>query len=129
MEAIFSYKSLAPNFAALIGCIPTLIGATAIVRPESVLSILEFPPAKTPDAQKLTDSLSRIFGARALATGLLVLAIRFRGDRELLGWAMLILALLPFVDGVVSLQQIGGGAWRHWALVPLMIGISACLLN
>ncbi|KAH8893963.1 hypothetical protein GQ53DRAFT_745366 [Thozetella sp. PMI_491] len=118
-----------PNTAAFIGLVPTLLGFSALVWPRSVLTNFEFPAPKTPDGLRLSDSLCQLFGVRDVALGLMVLVIRLRGDRVMLGQSLLLGALLPLGDGAVSLSHIGGGAWKHWAFIPVMVAVGGALMG
>ncbi|KAH8898828.1 hypothetical protein GQ53DRAFT_742013 [Thozetella sp. PMI_491] len=129
MASFFSGPNVLPNIATGIAVIPTLFGINAMVNPRSMLTISNIPHPKTPEAQKLTDNLIRLFGSRDFITGALVFSIRAYGSRELLGQAMLLTALLPVADGFFGLSQTGGGLMMHWPIVPVIVGVGCALLG
>lgn len=128
--SIFSSQSrFLPNLACGIAAIPICIGLSGLLRGRAILAAVDFPQGSTPEAQSLADALTRMFAVRNVVIGSIVLAIRYRGDRKLLGWATMILTLDAIVDGLVSLNLTGGGGWNHFPIVPFTVGIGAGLLG
>ncbi|KAH8894550.1 hypothetical protein GQ53DRAFT_820923 [Thozetella sp. PMI_491] len=115
-RAQFFYK-----LARFLPAIPFLLGVNGLFRPESGLAVFEFPAPATPEAKKLTYNLIRIYASRNVVIGLLTFAVSLRGDRKLMGWMIPICTISGIVDGFVSLDQIGTGAFNHWPLVPIAL--------
>jgi len=129
MSIISSRSLLLPNLAGFLGALPLLIGINGLPRPKALPASVEFSAPTIPEAQKLADALTRIFAARNTVIGLICSAIWYRGDRKLLGWAMVMLNFFPIVDGFVSLDLIGGGLWNHFPVGPIKFGLRARLLG
>ena len=128
--SIFSSRSqLLPNLAGFLGAAPLGIGISGLLRPSAVLASVNFPAPTTPEAQKLANALTRLFAARNIVISLICLAVWHRGDRKLLGWAMVIVSFYPLVDTLVSLDLIEGGLWYHLPVVPIALGLGAGLLG
>lgn len=104
-------SQLLPNTAAVFGLIPCALGLNAILRPRSALQIFQFPLPASADAQKLTDNLLRIYGARDVSIGLATLIAWYFDDRNILGWTIISGCIVTTVDGWVSKIQIGRGEW------------------
>jgi len=104
-------SQLLPNTAAVFGLIPCALGINAILRPRTALDIFQFPLPTSPEAQKLTDNLLRIYGARDISMGLATLIAWYFDDRKVLGWLMISGCVVTTVDGWVSRMQIGKAEW------------------
>lgn len=124
-----SRSQLLPNLAALFAAIPIWIGINGLLRPAATIASVDYPAPTTPEAQKLADALTRLFAARNIVIGLVGVAIRYRGDRKLFGWAMLIVSFTPLVDALVSLDLIGRGVWYHLPFMAIALGLGAGLLG
>ncbi|RDW69210.1 hypothetical protein BP6252_08230 [Coleophoma cylindrospora] len=129
MFILSSQSLLLPRIAAGVGAMPLLIGINGLLRPQAVFASVDFPTPTTPEAQRLADAMIRLLSARNIVIGLTTSAIWYRGDRKLLGWAMMILGIFPAIDGAVSLDLIGGGLKHHLPVVPVVFGLGAGLLG
>ncbi|RDW80333.1 hypothetical protein BP5796_05031 [Coleophoma crateriformis] len=129
MSILSSQSPLLPRIAAGVGAIPLLIGINGLLRPRALFASADFPTPTTPESQRLADAMMRLTAARNIVIGLTSSAIWYRGDRKLLGWAMMILSVFPAIDGAVSLDLIGGGLRHHLPVVPVALGLGAGLLG
>jgi hypothetical protein len=128
--SIFSPQSRTlPNVACVFAAIPFFLGINGLLKPRAFIATVDFPAPTTPEAEKLADALTRLFAARNVVVGSICCAIWYRGDRKLLGAAMIIESFSALVDGLVSLDLIGGGGWYHFPIIPVFIGIGAGLLG
>lgn len=128
--AISSSRSqLLPNLAGFVGAIPFFIGISGLLKPSDLLASAGFPAPTTLEAQKIADAITRLYAVRNTVIGLISSAIWYRGDRKLLGWAMIIMSISPVVDALISLDLIGGGMWNHLPIVPITVGLGAGLLG
>lgn len=120
---------LLTNTAFLFGLIPTALGINAILRPRSALTILQFARPKDAEAGKLVDNLMRIYGSRDIVVGLPVLIAWYLGDRQMLGWMMVIQAVIPFVDAWATRLQNGRGEWNHLPVGFVGLGLGGGILG
>ena len=122
LSQIPSYGAVA--LALIIG-IP---GAIAVLRPLPTLNaVFRFSAPPTVDGRRITSSLARLCGVRDLYAGLTMLAIWYRGDRVLLGWALLFAVGVAAVDAWVTRLQLGRDEWSHWIAV-LFLGVTGATL-
>lgn len=91
--------------------------------------MVDFPAPTSPESQRLADAMTRLYAWRNVAIGLLCSAIWYRGDRKLLGVAMIITSSSAVVDALVSQDLIGGGVWNHLPIVPIVAGVGIGLLR
>lgn len=117
------------NAAAVLNILPVAAGINAVLRPASGLALLGFPPPPEPRAEKLSFSLTRMYGVRQAVLGLSGLALWWAGEHRLMGVLMLVNAPVAIVDGFVSRWQTGGGEWGHWGFIPLGLVLTAGLLG
>jgi len=121
-------SQLLPNVAGVAGLVPCALGINAMLRPRSGLQILDFPPPKDKDSQRLVDNLMLMYGARDLAVGVPVLLAWYL-DRRALGWLMFVNAIIPCVDAWAAKRQNGKGVWMHLPFAALGVGLGAALLK
>ena len=115
--------------ATAITLLPGLLGINILLNPGGMMKAVEFPvPADAPN-RALSFSLMRMFGIRNISVSVLVMLIRSTGDEKLLGLSLVPLASMALLDGLMSKSLIGHGQWNHWALVPVLGGLSAGLLG
>ncbi|KAL1858861.1 hypothetical protein Daus18300_009859 [Diaporthe australafricana] len=118
------------NGTAVLNILPTLSGLYGVARPASALGVLGFPiPAGPPEAQKLSLSMTRMYGVRQATMGLASLALWWSGEHRLMGVLMLVNTPVAIVDGFVSRWQVGGGEWGHWGFIPLGLVLTIGLLR
>jgi hypothetical protein len=124
-----SQSQLLPNIAVFLGSIPGLIGINGLLRPAAVIEAVQFPIPTATEPKELAFALTRLLAARNTVISMTLLAIWYRGDRKLLGWAMLLLGSFPVVDAMVSYNLIGGGLGNHLPVVPVALGLGVALLR
>lgn len=122
-------STLLPNLATLLGLIPALLGLKFLLNPRSVIAELGVPEPTSPSALALTDTLTQVYATRNIVVALTLLAIRLRGDRKLLGIAMLVGSFMPLMDGLAMKMNLDEGEWKHLPLVPVMLGLGVGLLR
>lgn len=113
--------------ANIFGTIWIGFGVNAILRPRNAFATFEFDLPSSAADQKLVESLMIICGARILFMGLATYFTAWFGTRKACGWTLIAGAGVAGVDGVVSLQQIGGGQWKHWDYAPIIFVVGALL--
>lgn len=114
---------------AIVGAIPFLLGINALVRPTSVLSMLNVTPPKDLEDQKKVRGLIQMYGARDISMGAAILVGWYFGNPTTFGWIVLASLPMVLVDGYVSKELTGGGEWQHWPMAPVMAGVGAGLLG
>ncbi|KAF2666933.1 hypothetical protein BT63DRAFT_427352 [Microthyrium microscopicum] len=129
MSILSPQSSFLPNIACGIAVIPLGAGILGLIRGRHLLPLVNFPLGSTPEAQKADDSLTRLFAVRNVVIASLMFSIRYRGDRQLLGAATIIMSMTALVDGLVSLDWIGGGTLNHLPFVPFAIAVGSGLLG
>jgi hypothetical protein len=116
----------AVGLALIIG-IP---GAVAVARPLPTLgSVFKFSAPNTVEGRRITSSLARLCGIRDLCANLTLLAIWYRGDRELLGWSLLFATGVVVVDSWVTRLQLGRNEMSHWIATLCLGGTGAVLVG
>ena len=119
------------NTAACISMIPCILGICILISPQWGLDLLHFPTPTNAKDRTLVHGLMRMFAARNLAIGTLMLTIWQYGEGlarlTLLGLGMLATFPMAATDGWVSKVVTGGGQWQSWALVPVNAGIGLLL--
>ncbi|KIX08630.1 uncharacterized protein Z518_03287 [Rhinocladiella mackenziei CBS 650.93] len=113
--------------ANLIALIWVAIGANAMVRPRSGLEIFQFPLPASPEARNLVDNLMIIYGVRDVFMGVAMYAAVIFGTNKALGWITIAASAVAYVDGFVSIAQIGGGQWNHWGYAPVLTVVGSLL--
>ncbi|KEF59225.1 uncharacterized protein A1O9_04069 [Exophiala aquamarina CBS 119918] len=113
--------------ANIFGTIWIGFGVNAMLRPRAAFAIFEFDLPSSAADQKLVESLMIIYGARDLFMGLATYFTAWFGTRKACGWTLIAGAGVAGVDGLVSLQQIGGGQWNHWGYAPMIFVVGALL--
>ncbi|KAK9776113.1 hypothetical protein AB5N19_12093 [Seiridium cardinale] len=122
-------SSLLFNAGALFGTIPGFIGIKGLLTPHELLTAVDFPAPTTPESHQLAGGLMRLQSARNIVISSICVAIWYRGDRKLLGTALLLLSFSPIVDALVSWKLIGGGLWNHLPVVPILFAFGVGLLR
>jgi len=118
------------NAAAAFAVFPTLVGVVGIFAPRPVLAVaFDVEARKASQDQKLVDNLMRLFSARDLFLGGSCFAAWYNGDEQTLGALLILAAGVVTMDGWVQKDQVGCGAWKHWSVVPGLVGIGAGLLG
>lgn len=118
------------NAAALLALFPTIMGAAILVKPDIIADL--YPGAKMPSNpadNQLVKTTTRMFAVRDIFLGGATLGPWYLGDDRMMGVMMLMGAAVVFVDGQIAHVQSGHGRLLHWALVPVMGGLSAGLLG
>lgn len=121
-QSIRSVRSpVLSNVAAIVALLTTLFGAFAMLDPRTALKTgFSNEPPVTLEAQTLTDSLMRVFGARDMFLGLAVLGAWYNDDRKSLAWLCLLGTGVTMVDGLEQRKMGGGSPWSHWAATIIM---------
>lgn len=113
--------------ANIFGTIWLGFGVNAMMRPLNAFSVFEFDLPSSAADQKLVASLMVIYGARDLFMGLATYFTAYFGSQKACGWTLMAGAAVAGVDGLVCLQQIGGGQWNHWGYAPMVFATGALL--
>ena len=104
-------------------------GLNGILRPRNALEFFEFDPPASAADQKLVDSLMIIYGARDIFMGLAIYSAAYFGNRKSLGWILIAVSGVAFVDGAVCRAQVGKGEWNHWSYAPILTAVGSVLLG
>jgi hypothetical protein len=113
------------NVGGAIGVIPGIFGLLMLFNPAGALEHAQWALPKDPYAQRLAKTLLRQSGSRNAVLGAVLGLLWRNGDPVLLAQGLVLGSAMPLWDGVLSRQLIGGGEWKHWAYVPLVLG-TAC---
>ncbi|KAI9925769.1 hypothetical protein ASPWEDRAFT_52659 [Aspergillus wentii DTO 134E9] len=115
-------------FGTIIGTICIAFGINAILRPSSALSFFEFDYPTTLAEKTLIDNMLIIYGARDVLMGLAAYITAYYDGRAL-GWTLLAISGVAYVDGFVCWRN-GGGEWNHWGYAPVVsvagVGLLGC---
>lgn len=104
---------------AAFGVIPIAFGINCIVNKEAALAFFELDYPVLPDQRHVVDVLMVVYGYRDIFMGLAILAPAYFGNRRALGWIMLSVSSVAFVDGWVCYSMVGKGAMNHWVRLDL----------
>lgn len=87
------------NIAASLGAFIVVNNAYALMRPQSALAQLSFPPPLSPADQDLVHGLTRMHAATRVVVGASTLATWWYGNYKALGWQSVAGILMAIVDG------------------------------
>jgi hypothetical protein len=127
-SSLLSQSSSLPIAANVFGTIFISFGINAILRPISALSFFEFKPPTSAADKKLVDSLMVVYGARDIFMGLAICIAAYFGERNSLGWILIVASGVAFVDGAICWGN-GKGEWNHWGYAPMLTAVGAVLLG
>jgi hypothetical protein len=121
----FMHNAIPLSLAALIALGIVVIGCIYLISPERAVGSFGLkPPASDAD----THAWLRLKGIRDVAAGLLVLTLMLTADRQSLGIALLVLAVIPFGDMSIILGS-GGSKSKAFSVhgvtcaVILVVGL------
>lgn len=111
---------------AAFGTIFIAFGVNAIVRPAHALTFFEFEYPTAVADRKLVDHLMVVYGARDIFMGVAAYIATRCGSHKALGWTLLAISGVAYVDGAVCRIN-GHGEWNHWGYAPVIavVGILA----
>jgi hypothetical protein len=118
------------------------LGVNALFNPRGALAMWGFPhPGAVPSPPssssasakeiidtpegKLAESLMMLYGSRTSALGVALLSTSYWGSHRACTAVVWCSTFIAFMDGFVSLRQIGGGQWNHWGFVSQVLGSCA----
>lgn len=107
-----------PNVAAMFNLMSVITGLVSLVRPRTLLDMLEFKLPVAAQYQKFAVALLRLRSLRDLFMGTSSLAVWYSGNRKLYGIIVLLGSAVALGDGFVQKQHLGRGEWKHWASCP-----------
>ena len=125
----FMLNAMPLSLAALIAGGIMVIGCFYLVSPERISGTFGLkPPASDAD----TRAWLRLKGIRDLVAGLVVLTMMLTGDRQSLGIALLVLAIIPLGDMSIILGS-GGSKSRafsiHGVTCAVMLVVGPLLIH
>lgn len=125
-----SHSPLALNLTAGFGVFQLTLGLTGVFRPQTMLSVwgVETSVTSAKD-QTLIEALMQLYGARNIALGIMILAVRNLGDSRTLGACVLADSIVALVDGFAQKKATRGGQWKHWSFLPIGGGLAMALLG
>ena len=116
-----------PIAASVFGTITVGFGINALLRPTNALTFFEMdPPAGAADKQ-LVEALMIVYGVRDIFMGLATYSAAYFGSRKSLGWILIAVSGVAFVDGAVCKAYVGKGEWNHWGYAPAVMAVGALL--
>ncbi|KAK8097040.1 hypothetical protein PG999_012984 [Apiospora kogelbergensis] len=119
------------NTAGVFGLVPLAFGLRSLSMPASVLTstgLASGANASKPD-HALPRGLLRMVGMRNIVVSLTLSLCWYRGQREIQGAIVLLMGLMPLVDGFAFKEAVGDREWEHWGFVPVLIGLGAGVLG
>ncbi|GIZ46830.1 hypothetical protein CKM354_000993900 [Cercospora kikuchii] len=117
------------KIAGLGAFFPLTLGLIGTFSPYSGFKLFGLPEPTTPQAKKQGANLMMFWGSRDVYMGLTALAAWYEGAGRVLGWLYLCGTLVAISDGVQSVRETGGGAWKHVMWCPVVVGIAGGLLG
>ena len=109
---------------AVIGVVPFAFGVIALLKPLSMAPGMALK-ITTPEGRKIAEDMYKVYAARNITLGSVLLTAVYFGNRQVMGVGMLGAALMAFIDGAVTGSNKKGGEWQHWPLVPVGLGLAA----
>lgn len=107
----------------IVSVIPGLIGVQTLLQPEAVLTKAGFfVPEKARDKQ-LACSLLRFHGLRNVIVSGLLATIWSAGDDNLMSAGLCGALAMCVGDGFIARSLMGEGAWNHWGIAPVLVGL------
>ena len=115
------------RIALMMGLFPLLAATGFLVVPQLTSTMCGFPVPTTASHHSYVLLLS----AREAYMGLLAVVLWWRGEVRALGWALLLLSVVPAVDGCVALQHgvTNLQALGHWGSIAAAAGMGYTLIN
>ncbi|KAF2209230.1 hypothetical protein CERZMDRAFT_100742 [Cercospora zeae-maydis SCOH1-5] len=126
---LHSQSPLLFKIAGLGSLFPLSLGLIGTIAPYSGFKIFSLPEPSTPQARKQGADLMMFWASRDVYMGLTALAAWHEGAGRVLGWLYLCGTLVAISDGVQSVRETGGGAWKHVMWCPVVVGIGGGLLG
>ncbi|KAK5681732.1 hypothetical protein LTS10_006265 [Elasticomyces elasticus] len=120
----FQNSPLLMNTGLVVSVLPIGLGSLALFSPHYMFTkMFEFPlPASKADQAVALNNM-RSFGIRDIFMGGACLGAWYKGDKEFLGYLLLLGAGAATVDGFAQKGAVGHGQWtKHWMFVPVMAG-------
>ncbi|KAL4865122.1 hypothetical protein BDV12DRAFT_188378 [Aspergillus spectabilis] len=114
--------------ASTFGTIFIGFGINAFVRPEHALSFFELQYPVSRAEQSVVNNLIYAYGARDVFMGLTAYIAVFFGNSISLGWTLLAISGVAYVDGIICWAN-GDGQWNHWGYAPMVTVVGALLLG
>ncbi|KAL2850276.1 hypothetical protein BJY01DRAFT_134238 [Aspergillus pseudoustus] len=117
------------HYAAVAsGAIAILFGFNALFRPEHAMTFFEFDYPTAPAEKSVMDKIMYVYGTRDILLGMSCIIAGVAGNRKTLGWTMLNLSAMAWVDGIICWNN-GHGQWNHWGYAPQLTLVGALLLG
>ena len=104
-------------------------GINAILRPENALEFFEFRALASTADKNLIDGLMIVYGVRDIFMAVAIYSATYFGSRKSLGWILIAVSGVAFVDGFVCRIYAGNGEWNHWGYAPILTVVGSVLLG
>lgn len=120
--------TIATVLAGLIGAGIIFIGVLAFFAPQAAAG---FGIPDTPTEDRTFQAWLTVKAVRDIVSGLFIFVLLVAATPEVLGWIMLVGALIPVGDGLIVLRSKGPKAAAygvHWATAAVMLAIGVLLL-
>jgi hypothetical protein len=120
--------TIALVLAGLIGAGIIFVGVLAFWAPRAAAG---FGIPDTPTDDRTFQAWLTVKAVRDIVSGLFVAALLIAATPEVLGWFMLVGALIPVGDGLIVLRSKGPKAAAfgvHWATAAVMLAVGVLLL-
>ncbi|KXJ89909.1 hypothetical protein Micbo1qcDRAFT_11362 [Microdochium bolleyi] len=118
------------NLSGFATLMPLALGVIGTVSPAAALKIFDFDDKTlNPQARKLGTNLMLFQSSRDLFMAGVNLAGWWYGDRKMLGIISFLGCAVAINDGWMSERQLGRGAWKHVAWVPVVASLGAALMG
>lgn len=114
------------RLALILGLFPLLSGLSFILAPKPATAAWGFPPPTTPTHSAYLS----LVGVRDLYLAAGVLLFWVRGERRVVGWLLLLGAVVPVVDGLVALWN-EATVWQvaqHWVATAVCTAVGYSLI-
>ena len=115
------------RLALVLGLLPLLAAIGFLLFPTTSTTHWGFPPPTTPTHR----SYLTLLATRDLYISLTAALLWWAGEVRALGWVLVVVGVVPAVDGVVAWQN--GATWlqivQHWGLIPVYAAIGYLLIN
>ena len=119
-----------PNFLPYVvgahGVFSQGLGLAALYNPLQFVSAFNLQnKIVTAESRKVAHDLLIVYGARDIALGFGLSSAAYYGHKQIMGWSMLGVSCIAFLDGLVSRSNEKGGEFKHWVFVGVSWGVAA----
>jgi hypothetical protein len=115
--------------ATLLATAGTIISLKFILKPGSAVEYFELDAPKADAQQRTAHAFVTLYAIRNLYMAGAVYAALYHNHRPLLGVLLVLCGVVAGLDGLVANKYAGRGAWNHWRMIPVFVGIGSVAMG